>query len=81
MKYRKKPIIIEATQFDATGEHIEGLCFCPCVIGCPKEEAHVHTLEGPLKVSLGDWVITGVNGERYPCKPDIFEKTYEKVEP
>lgn len=45
---------------------------------------HVHgwidTLEGGHIVCPGDWVITGVNGERYPCKPDIFEKTYEPVE-
>lgn len=41
---------------------------------------YVETLEGYLKVSPGDWIITGINGEKYPCKPDIFEKTYEKVE-
>lgn len=37
----------------------------------------VRTLEGDMKVSPGDWIITGVNGEKYPCKPDVFEKTYE----
>lgn len=37
----------------------------------------IHTLEGDMKAEPGDWVITGVNGEQYPCKPDIFEKTYE----
>lgn len=42
-------------------------------------EMVVHTLEGPLIASPGDWIITGINGERYPCKPDIFEKTYERV--
>lgn len=40
----------------------------------------IRTLEGPLKVSSGDWIITGVKGERYPCKPDIFAATYEVVE-
>ncbi|TOY53825.1 hypothetical protein DA420_00060 [Clostridioides difficile] len=40
----------------------------------------IQTLEGPLKASIGDWIITGVRGEQYPCKPDIFEKTYEAVD-
>ena len=44
------------------------------------EEFYIPTLEGILHASIGDYVITGVNGEEYPCKPDIFEKTYEKVE-
>lgn len=39
----------------------------------------IHTLEGDMLASPGDWIITGVNGEQYPCKPDIFEKTYEEV--
>ena len=39
----------------------------------------VHTLEGDMRASVGDWIIKGVNGEFYPCKPDIFEKTYEAV--
>ena len=40
----------------------------------------IHTLEGDMSASPGDWIITGINGEKYPCKPDIFEETYEKVE-
>lgn len=44
-----------------------------------QEEMIIHTLEGDMKASPGDYIITGVNGERYPCKPDIFEKTYEPV--
>ena len=40
----------------------------------------IRTLEGDLKVSPGDWIITGIQGERYPCKPDIFAATYEPVE-
>ncbi len=39
----------------------------------------IHTLEGIMHADIGDWIITGVQGEQYPCKPDIFEKTYEKV--
>ena len=42
-------------------------------------EMTIPTLEGDMKASIGDWIITGINGEQYPCKPDIFEKTYEKV--
>ena len=60
MKFRKKPIIIEAYQTD--------------------KELDIITLEGRMHASIGDWIITGVNGEQYPCKPDIFEKTYERVE-
>ena len=43
-------------------------------------EIIIPTLEGDMKASAGDWIITGVHGEQYPCKPDIFEKTYEEVE-
>ena len=42
-------------------------------------ELIIPTLEGDMKASPGDWIITGVNGEQYPCKPDIFEKTYQRV--
>lgn len=59
MKFRKKPVIIEAFRTD--------------------EEFYINTLEGTMKANKGDWIITGVNGEQYPCKPDIFEKTYEAV--
>ena len=44
------------------------------------EELDINTLEGVMHANIGDWIITGVNGEQYPCKPDIFEKTYEPVE-
>lgn len=55
--------------------------------GCSKEHPYwgwevmgaIESLEGPMFASPGDYIITGVNGEQYPCKPDIFEKTYEKV--
>ena len=43
------------------------------------KEMIIHTLEGDLKADVGDWIITGLRGEEYPCKPDIFEKTYEPV--
>jgi len=44
------------------------------------KEMDIETLEGIMHAEKGDWIITGVNGEKYPCKPDIFEKTYERVE-
>lgn len=44
------------------------------------KEMIIHTLEGDMKASVGDYIITGVHGEHYPCKPDIFEETYEPVE-
>ena len=44
------------------------------------KEVTIHTLEGDMKASAGDWILTGVNGEQYPCKPEIFEKTYEPIE-
>ena len=43
------------------------------------KDLDIETLEGTMHANIGDWIITGVNGEQYPCKPDIFEKTYEPV--
>lgn len=60
MKYRKKPVIIEAYQTD--------------------KELNIETLEGTMHASVGDYIITGVRGEQYPCKPDIFEQTYEPAD-
>lgn len=44
------------------------------------KEIIIHTLEGDMKANIGDWIIKGINGELYPCKPDVFEKTYEPIE-
>ena len=73
MKYRKKPLVIEATQF------FHSMDPWPNGVKGADNTAWVETLEGPLDVSEGDWIITGVKGEIYPCKPDIFELTYELV--
>ena len=75
-KYRKKPVVVEAVQFwPEERPWPEGVCVNP---GCPQERSpHIHTLEGDHLVSPGDFVITGVKGERYPCKADIFAATYE----
>ena len=111
-KYRKKPVVIEATQWFKNGDHPEDASVpiqpregdkeifysegkivryfrrpdvsgeracekCLCIM-------HIHgwidTLEGGHIVCPGDWIITGIKNENYPCKPDIFEATYEKVE-
>lgn len=84
MKYRKKPVVIEALQWTGTNKkEIKG--FAGKYAGFEDfGEATVHlivkTLEGKLKASIGDYIIQGVDGEFYPCKPDIFKQTYEKVE-
>jgi hypothetical protein len=112
MKFRKKPVVIEAFQWFMNGDHPEDDVFRPfedtgvvpkapregkivryfrhpdmpgnVVCGNCEQTMHFHgwidTLEGGHNVCPGDWIITGVKGERYPCKPDIFEMTYERVE-
>lgn len=114
MKFRKKPVVIEATQWFMNGDHpkdYEGHTAEDCgepwgkihnwegqIVrryrhpGVPADKAcekcghfmekhgWIDTLEGGHIVCPGDWIITGVQGEHYPCKPDIFESTYEPVE-
>jgi hypothetical protein len=78
MKYRKKPVVVEAVRFDGKN-HRECIKFLEAQ-GCfTKQTIFIPTLEGTMKASVGDYIIRGVNGECYPCKPDIFEKTYEPV--
>lgn len=74
--YRKKPVVIEATQFWISGTWPEGVY----MDAESPTGFRIDTLEGSHEVTNGDWIITGVKGEHYPCKPDIFEMTYEKVE-
>lgn len=79
-KFRKKPVVVEAVQvtnawFDAPHPnplHPVGMVFDPI-----RRVVEIPTLEGVMTAQVGDWIITGVKGERYPCKPDIFEATYE----
>ena len=95
MKYKKKPVIIDAIQVRA--RNFDRICD---FMGCTPEQylnpmydidefgdsrdpylgVYVETLEGKMLANIGDMIIKGVNGEFYPCKPDIFNKTYEKVE-
>lgn len=89
-KYRKKPVVVEAVQWN--GKNFDECMnfmgeYCGNKVAyedyeekCLKsEELTIHTLEGNMITSKGDYIIKGVNGEFYPCKPDIFEKTYEEV--
>jgi len=83
-KFRKKPIVVEAICYDGTRESAEE---CARFMGSTLQPRHwvggtlgVRTLEGFLVAYAGDWIIRGVKGEFYPCKPDIFEATYEPVE-
>lgn len=115
-KYRKKPVVVEATQWFKNGDHPEDACtmvksdpnsvtqfepflsegkivrnFEKAATGsyllhcntCGREmrdHGWIDTLEGGHIVCPGDWIITGVANEHYPCKPDIFEKTYEPIQ-
>ncbi len=80
MKYRKKPIVIEAFRYgydsipDWYREKFNIYFEAP-----DNTDMKIETLEGTMTANKGDWIIQGVNGEIYPCKPDIFEKTYELV--
>lgn len=120
MKFRKKPVVIEATQWFRNGDHPLDHAPFECLAGQPTEQDQnrynhylqtegkvvryynrgcmldetlckhcdkrmydhgwIDTLEGGHVVCPGDWIITGVKGEVYPCKPEIFEMTYEKEE-
>ena len=90
-KYRKRPIIVNAKQWHKDGDHVKvyprykseedvrgyAQCLCGVVMF---EHGLIYTLEGRHIVCPGDWIITGIKGEHYPCKPDIFKKTYDPVD-
>ena len=94
-KYRKKPVVIDAEQWDGKADGATPIIDwvlsnggtatyqCDGTGECPGTEAShylvIETLEGSMRASSGDYVIKGVQGEFYPCKPDIFAETYEKV--
>ena len=83
MKYRKKPVVIEAMQItDDNKDQVFNWVTCNKYADFDSEEnpiLKIQTLEGDMVANLNDYIIKGVNGEFYPCKPDIFDKTYEKV--
>jgi hypothetical protein len=76
MKYRKKPVVIEAWRFN---EDLSGRPSWVKMDWFAGESLHIPTLEGVMRAGVGDWIIKGVKGEVYPCKPDIFAATYEPV--
>lgn len=85
MKFRKRPVIIEALQFTKeTKDQVFNFVRCNAVAEHDTTTGNpiliIQTSEGDMTAKLGDWVIKGVKDEFYPCKPDIFELTYEKVE-
>jgi len=89
MRYKKKPIVIEAFKWTGDIKQIEDPLWIINAImhrklwfrseGTPHVEMAIETLEGTMFASRGDYIIKGIKGEIYPCKPDIFEQTYEAV--
>lgn len=94
MKFRKKPVVIEAFNYDGDLISSDGSFYVPLwaeeayrkgefvyrECGESPAELFIQTLEGEMHVAVGDWIIKGIKGEIYPCKPDIFEATYEPVD-
>jgi len=92
MKYRKKPVVIEAVRWAYDENESCGRAECrafdaiKALSGDGRDVAYnadgtlsIRTLEGVMRANVGDYVIRGIKGEIYPCKPDIFHATYEKV--
>lgn len=82
-KYRKKPVVIEAIRW--TGDNFDELMSLVTELEEPFRESidgklKVFTMEGVMIANPSDWIIKGIKGEFYPCKPDIFKDTYEEVE-
>ena len=88
-KFRKKPVVIEAVQWDGHNpgeiQMFSANAVCPYLESdsqngfFPITKLSIETLEGTMIAEKGDWIIKGIKGEFYPCKPDIFEATYEEV--
>lgn len=89
MKFRKKLVVIDAVQWtnDSDGDALKAILALGRNNGRVTFAADgtadlvIETLEGDMRANVGDWIIRGVKGELYPCKPDIFAATYEPVEP
>lgn len=86
-KYRKQPVVIEAMRYDGSNAVAVVRWFTKHLddpapyVAAQTGDLVIPTLEGDMRASVGDWIIRGVQGEFYPCKPAIFEATYEPVEP
>jgi hypothetical protein len=85
-KFRKKPVVIEAMQFNSLDSYLEIVAWmkaCGDTSALANEVKYsmpimlIQTLEGTMAANPGDWIIKGIKGEFYPCKPDVFEATYE----
>lgn len=88
MTYRKKPLVVEAFQYDGDLMYQDGTYYVPVwaveaykagTIFFQNGDAFIKTLEGDMKVDYLDYIIQGIKGELYPCKPDIFDLTYELI--
>ena len=80
IKYRKKPVVVEAVIWDGDKDKFEGFIIATSwSIDDDNNEIRIMTLEGVMFGRIGDYIIKGVQGEYYPCKPDIFAATYEVV--
>jgi len=86
MKFRKKPVVVDAMRWTGSN-HFELMRWAESLgiearwhfDSLPEPEVQITTLEGVMRASVGDWIVVGVKGEQYPCKPDVFEATYEPV--
>jgi len=78
-KFRKRAVVIEAVRWDGTNPS-ECLEFMAKGYLTGDGSLEIFTMEGTMRASRGDWIIKGTKGEFYPCKPDIFEEIYERVE-
>ena len=84
-RYRKRPVVVEAVQFWDSPKSVTaiselaGRAICVSYVEA-LPVLHIETLEGTMTAREGDWIIRGVRGELYPCKPDIFDATYEPAD-
>lgn len=79
MKFQKKPVIIDAEQWTNRGDSLQRILDLGCTptfAADGSSDLIIHTLEGDMRANENDWIIKGVKGEFYPCKPDIFKATY-----
>lgn len=79
-RFRKKPVEISAWRWDGDPNARPDWLYAVSNHYSPSNTLRIRTLEGTMEAALGDWIIQGVKGEVYPCKPDIFDATYDLVE-
>lgn len=82
MKFRKKPVVVDAVQWLGTNDSMDAIRALDTgkqSVDFSRHNIFIGTLEGQMTAEIGDWIIRGVKGELYPCKPDIFLRTYEMV--